>query len=63
LQNSVLELWSLFDFLMPGFLGSEQAFNVRFTKPILASRDARTSSKEQELGALCAGLHAPCAFR
>ncbi len=27
IQNSVLELWSLFDFLMPGFLGTEQEFN------------------------------------
>jgi hypothetical protein len=25
IQNSALELWSLFDFLMPGFLGGEAA--------------------------------------
>jgi len=35
---------------MPGFLGSEQQFNISFTKPILASRDAKSSSKEQENG-------------
>lgn len=52
IQNNVLELWSLFDFLMPGFLGSEKAFNNRFGKPIAASRDAKSSSKEQEAGAL-----------
>ncbi|GAA5949726.1 hypothetical protein JCM21900_003274 [Sporobolomyces salmonicolor] len=52
IQNNVLELWSLFDFLMPGFLGSEKAFNERFGKPIAASRDAKSSSKEQEDGAL-----------
>lgn len=52
IQNNVLELWSLFDFLMPGFLGSEKAFNDRFGKPIAASRDAKSSSKEQEAGAL-----------
>ncbi|XP_076818589.1 TATA-binding protein-associated factor 172-like [Clavelina lepadiformis] len=52
IQNSVLELWSLFDFLIPGFLGSEQEFNLRYTKPILASRDAKSSSKEQENGLL-----------
>ena len=52
IQNNVLELWSLFDFLMPGFLGSEKAFNDRFGKPIAASRDAKASSKEQEAGAL-----------
>ncbi|KAG0222703.1 TATA-binding protein-associated factor mot1 [Mortierella sp. GBA43] len=39
IQNNVLELWSLFDFLMPGFLGTEKQFNERFGKPILASRD------------------------
>ncbi len=29
IQNSVGELWSLFDFLMPGFLGSEREFNAK----------------------------------
>ncbi|CAO3582227.1 unnamed protein product [Absidia cylindrospora] len=52
IQNNVLELWSLFDFLMPGFLGSEKVFNERFGKPILASRDSKSSSKDQEAGAL-----------
>lgn len=52
IQNNVLELWSLFDFLMPGFLGSEKQFQVRFSRPILASRDAKSSPKEQEAGAL-----------
>ncbi|KAJ3219778.1 TATA-binding protein-associated factor mot1 [Dinochytrium kinnereticum] len=52
IQNNVLELWSLFDFLMPGFLGTEQQFQTKFGKPILASRDAKSSSKEQERGAL-----------
>ncbi|RHZ83144.1 hypothetical protein Glove_99g122 [Diversispora epigaea] len=52
IQNNVLELWSLFDFLMPGFLGTEKQFNERFGKPILASRDSKSSSKEQEAGAL-----------
>ncbi|AGO12110.1 AaceriAEL256Cp [[Ashbya] aceris (nom. inval.)] len=52
IQNNVVELWSLFDFLMPGFLGSEKAFQERFAKPIAASRNSKTSSKEQEAGAL-----------
>ena len=45
-----MELWSLFDFLMPGFLGTERQFAARYGKPILASRDARSSSREQEAG-------------
>ncbi|XP_050546449.1 TATA-binding protein-associated factor 172 [Daktulosphaira vitifoliae] len=52
IQNNVLELWSLFDFLMPGFLGTEKQFAAKYSKPILASRDAKCSSKEQEAGVL-----------
>ena len=28
IQNNVLELWSLFDYLIPGFLGNEKQFQV-----------------------------------
>ncbi|CAG2164916.1 unnamed protein product [Oppiella nova] len=52
IQNNVLELWSLFDFLMPGFLGTERQFMARYSRPILQSRDAKSSSKEQEAGVL-----------
>ncbi|XP_065193343.1 TATA-binding protein-associated factor 172-like [Sycon ciliatum] len=52
IQNNVLELWSLFDFLMPGFLGSERQFLLRYGRPIINSRDAKASSKEQEAGVL-----------
>lgn len=51
IQNNVLELWSLFDFLMPGFLGTEKSFQERFVKPISASRTNK-GNKEQEAGAL-----------
>lgn len=50
IQNNVLELWSLFDFLMPGFLGSEKLFNERFSKPILANRDAKATARQSEAG-------------
>ena len=52
IQNNVLELWSLFDFLMPGFLGSEKLFNERFSKPILANRDAKATARQSEAGEL-----------
>lgn len=52
IQNNVLELWSLFDFLMPGFLGTEKQFCSKFSRPILASRDPKSSAKDQEAGAL-----------
>lgn len=53
IQNNVLELWSLFDFLMPGFLGSEGSFNERFSKPILSNRDGK--SKNGEAGVQAVG--------
>ncbi len=31
IQNNVLELWSLFDFLMPGFLGNERQFTQQYS--------------------------------
>lgn len=52
IHNNVLELWSLFDFLMPGFLGTEKQFVTRYSRPILASRDAKSSAKEHEAGTL-----------
>ncbi|WFD29083.1 TATA-binding protein-associated factor mot1 [Malassezia sp. CBS 17886] len=52
IQNNVLELWSLFDFLMPGFLGSDHAFHERFAKPVLACRNGKPSATEQEAATL-----------
>lgn len=34
IENNLLELWSLFEFLMPGFLGSQNSFQKGFVKPI-----------------------------
>ncbi len=39
LENSVSEIWSIFDFLMPGFLGSYATFSKRFHKPIMERSD------------------------
>jgi SNF2 family DNA or RNA helicase len=33
-QNHLGELWSQFNFVMPGFLGGEKGFNAEFRKPI-----------------------------
>ncbi|XP_039291094.1 TATA-binding protein-associated factor 172 [Nilaparvata lugens] len=52
IQNNVLELWSLLDFLMPGFLGTERQFTAKYSRPILASRDPKSSRQEQEAGVL-----------
>lgn len=50
IQNSVIELWAMFDFLMPGFLGNEKSFKESYAKPIMASRDGKCSEADQEKG-------------
>ncbi|HEX4622150.1 MAG TPA: DEAD/DEAH box helicase, partial [Myxococcaceae bacterium] len=40
LENRLAELWSLFDFLMPGFLGSAQSFGEHYETPIQVAGDA-----------------------
>jgi len=34
MENSVLDLWSIFDFLMPGYLGSARDFRERYEIPM-----------------------------
>jgi len=45
LENSVLDLWSIFDFLMPGYLGTTQDFRERYEVPIAKERDAATIAR------------------
>jgi len=40
LQNHLGELWSLFDFLAPGFLGGQKSFRTRYRTPIEKHGDA-----------------------
>ncbi|MEZ4471969.1 MAG: SNF2-related protein [bacterium] len=39
LENHLLELWSIFEFLMPGYFGSSGAFQRDFALPIQRDRD------------------------
>ncbi|XP_047337513.1 TATA-binding protein-associated factor BTAF1 [Impatiens glandulifera] len=52
IQNNVLDLWSLFDFLMPGFLGTDRQFQAAYGKPLVAARDPKCSAKDAEAGVL-----------
>ena len=49
LENHLGELWSQFDFLMPGFLGSRKHFNRYFRTPI---ENHGSSDRQQRLSAL-----------
>ena len=42
LENGVHELWSIYDYLMPGFLGDSKSFRVRYERPIKDKRDMQT---------------------
>ncbi len=39
IENRLSELWSIFDFLMPGFLYGKEAFRSDFELPIMKNRD------------------------
>ena len=58
LQNHAVELWSLFDFLMPGYLGSQSHFMADYARPIHASMGARAGDAAHLEGeAALARLH------
>ncbi len=45
MENRLSELWSIFDFLMPGFLGSADSFNERFEQPIQVAGDLQVRER------------------
>jgi superfamily II DNA or RNA helicase len=45
LENSVLDLWSIFDFLMPGYLGSAQDFRERYEWSITREQSAPAQAR------------------
>ena len=47
-ENRLSELWSIFDFLMPGLLGSYGRFRDRFERPIVEDGDARVTERLRE---------------
>ncbi len=45
LENSVLDLWSIFDFLMPGYLGSAKDFRDRYELPIAKEKNVEAQAR------------------
>ncbi len=45
MENSVLDLWSIFDFLMPGYLGSATDFRERYEQPIARDKDEAVQAR------------------
>ncbi|MHB8172088.1 MAG: DEAD/DEAH box helicase [Thermincolia bacterium] len=49
MENRLTELWSIMDFLNPGYLGSLTAFKRQFVNKIEGSRDAKTIGQVRRL--------------
>ncbi len=45
IENRLSELWSIFDFLMPGFLYSSSEFSERYELPVMKYKDAEATEK------------------
>lgn len=45
LENSVLDLWSIFDFLMPGYLGAAKDFRERYELPIAKAKSGEAQAR------------------
>lgn len=45
LENGVRDLWSIYHFLLPGYLGSRDSFQDRFEKPLASGTDNPASRK------------------
>ncbi len=49
IENRLSELWSIFDFLMPGYLYNYEVFKRQFETPIARSQDQEISSRLQKM--------------
>lgn len=49
IENSISELWSIFDFIMPGYLHSYNKFKKKFEEPILVNDNKETLDKLKQL--------------
>ena len=46
IENTLTELWSLFDFLMPGYLGTHRYFKQHYEIPIVRERETEGAGSE-----------------
>jgi len=44
-ENSLSDLWSLFEFILPGYLGSAKDFAERYSKPLASQPDPALSAR------------------
>lgn len=67
MQNSLQELWSLFDFMRPGLLGTYNAFMEHFAQPITQGGYANATELQQaaalEIAKALKNIITPCMLR
>ncbi len=51
IENSLSELWSIFDFLMPGFLYGYETFRKEFEVPVVKNNDGDAMKRLQRMAA------------
>ena len=49
IENTLTELWSIYDFLLPGYLYTHGTFSDLFEKPIVKEKDERATQRLQRL--------------
>ncbi|MDF2958592.1 MAG: helicase [Paenibacillus sp.] len=49
IENRLSELWSIYDFLNPGYLGNQRGFQHRFANPIEKHHDVERTAQLQKL--------------
>jgi SNF2 family DNA or RNA helicase/uncharacterized Zn finger protein len=49
IENGLSELWSIFDFLLPGFLGTYRSFREKFENPIIKDQDSEVQQNLNQL--------------
>ncbi|MBW4084770.1 DEAD/DEAH box helicase [Paenibacillus sp. S150] len=49
IENRLSELWSIYDFITPGYLGSSKSFQDRFANAIEKGRDAKRTADLQKM--------------
>jgi SNF2 family DNA or RNA helicase len=49
IENRLSELWSIYDFLNPGYLGNQRGFQHRFANPIEKHQDEERTAQLQKL--------------
>ena len=49
IENRLSELWSIFDYLMPGLLGGYEHFRKRYELPIIQEEDAEATRRLQRM--------------